>query len=256
MDKKIKVAAVQFARAGVFKKNMERVHAILEAEQVKEGSLDFLLLGGEFSLNESKNTDPYPLIQGLAREYKCNIVAPINANFHRYPKLRDRGFSSTHVFQRDGEVAGIQDKLHFYWKERPWFRPGNNVQTIEIEGIRIGCVRGLDIVYQDYCNHLRDADITFFSTMAEDNLMLDFAKVRAIENESYFVMTSYLGPYAGLEFSGNAVVIAPTIAVEKKMKFLREARLLCQTEMEGFIIAELDLNYLQKARADYPLCAN
>ncbi len=65
-------------------------------------------------------------------------------------------------------------------------------------------------------------------------------------------MSSYIGPYAGLNFVGNAAIIAPTIAVEHNMKFLREAKLIAQSDLEDLIVEEIDLGYLQKARVDYP----
>lgn len=109
---KTKVCVLQFERTGKFKKNIEKTTEYLE----KANKPDFALIGGEFSLNESVRDDAYePLIE-VAKSFDCNIVAPINANLIRFPDLRkkrSKGYSSTHVFNPEGEVVAIQDKQHF-----------------------------------------------------------------------------------------------------------------------------------------------
>ncbi len=58
MEEKItmRLCVVQFERAGAFKKNVEKAQTYLE----RADHPDFALLGGEFSLNESKKVDPAP----------------------------------------------------------------------------------------------------------------------------------------------------------------------------------------------------
>ncbi len=126
-----KIYVLQFTRELNYSKTLEKAKNLLkEAEDT-----DFALIGGEFSVNESKNTDPYPDLIDLATIFNCNIVAPVNANVNRFPNSKQKGFSSMHVLNRKGEVVAIQNKHHFYWKERPWFRPGKEVKVFEIEGI-------------------------------------------------------------------------------------------------------------------------
>jgi len=197
---KVKACVLQFERAGNFKKNVEKAKNNLQ----QATACDFALIGGEFSLNESKKTDPYPPLIELAKSFNCNIVAPINANFRRFPKTREKGYSSMHVFNRNGEVVAIQDKQHFYWKERPWFKRGSKINVFEIDGIKIGLIRGLDIPYPDYTKRLKEAEIIFFSTMAIDDMMFELAKTRVLENQCYVVMSSFIGKYVGMDFVGNA----------------------------------------------------
>jgi len=92
---KVKVCVLQFERAGNFKKNVEKAKNHLKQAH----ACDFALIGGEFFLSESKRIDPYPPLIELARSFNCNIVAPINANFRLFPKLREKGFFNA-VFNR------------------------------------------------------------------------------------------------------------------------------------------------------------
>lgn len=244
---KVKVCVLQFERTGNFKKNVEKAKDYLR----QANACDFALIGGEFSLNESKNIDPYPLLTELAKTFTCNVVAPINANFRRFPKTREKGFSSMHVFNRDGEVVAIQDKQHFYWKERPWFKCGADIKVFEVDGIKIGLVRGSDILYPNYTQRLKDAEIIFFSTMAIDDMMFELAKTRALENQCYIVMSSFIGKYVGMDFVGNAAIIEPVFTIRKGMKMPNETKVLQCVEEEGFIQAEVDIEYIRKIKKEY-----
>lgn len=249
MTAKASVYVIQFARVGDFKKNVEKARSYLE----KAGNLDFVLIGGEFSLGESKNTDPYPPLIDLAKSFNCNIVAPINANFRRFPKTREKGYSSMHIFDRRGKIAAIQDKQHFYWREKPWFKRGEEIKIFEVDGVKLGMVRGLDILYAEYTQKLREAEIVFFSTMAIDDMMLELAMTRALENQFYIVMSSFIGHYVGMVFLGNAAVIEPSFAIRKGMKMANQTKLLDRIREEGSIQAELDINYIRAIKKEYPI---
>ncbi len=246
---KIKVCTIQFTRESNYNKTLEKAKKILEQSE----SPDFALIGGEFAIKESKSINPYPAMIDLATFFNCNIVAPINANMQRFPNLKQKGFSSMHVFNRKGKVVAIQDKQHFYWKERPWFRPGNEIKVFEIENIKIGLMRGLDIFYPDYTQGLRDAEIIFLSTMAVDNIMVDFAKIHALEGQSYVVMSSFIGPYVGKTFLGNAAILEPIICIEKGMKMAEQTKILHHSTEEGIIQAELNIEYVRKIKKEYPM---
>lgn len=107
---KTKICVLQFKRAGKFKKNMEKVREFLEEAKKP----DFALIGGEFALNESLRDDTYSPFMELATSFDCNIVAPINANLIRFPDLRkkrSKGYSSMHIFNREGALAVISKNL-------------------------------------------------------------------------------------------------------------------------------------------------
>jgi len=252
MNMKVNVCALQFERVGNFKKNIEKAKGYLR--QVDDP--DFALISEEFSVKESKNIDPYSPLMDLAKAFNCNIVAPINANLRRFPKLREcreKGYSSMHVFNRNGEVVAIQDKQHFYWRERPWFKRGSDIKAFEIDGVKIGLIRGLDILYPGYTQRLKEVEIIFFSTMAVDDMMFELAKTRALENQCYVVMSSFIGKYVGMNFVGNAAIIEPNFMITKNMRIALQPKVLKHLTKEGLIRAELKIDYIRKEKEKYPM---
>lgn len=248
---KVKLCVLQFERAGKFRENVKKAVKLLE----KSDDPDFVLFGGEFSLNESSKIDPYPTISEIAKSFKTNIVAPVNANPRRFPNLRrkEKGYSSMHVFNRKGKAVAIQDKQHFYWRERPWFKRGHDVRVFRVDGVRVGLARGLDILYPEYTQRLAGAELIFFSTMAVDDMMLDLAKARSVENQCYVAMSSYMAWYFGMNFLGNAAVIEPHFHIDKGMRRAAQSKVLKHTTEEGLIEAELDMDYIRKIKKDYSM---
>ncbi len=244
-----RLSVLQFERSGNFKRNIQHVKNILKDIP----DLDFALLGGEFSLNESNKIDPYPILSNLAIEMNCNLVAPINANQRRFSGKVERGVASMHLFSRQGEAEAIQDKHHLYWKEREYFAPGGDVKLFLIEDTRIGFVRGLDMLHPGYTQQLRDADIIFFSTLAADDLMLNLAKTRTLENQCYIAMSSYVGSYMGMECKGNAAIMLPNLSVDDEMIGLTDTRIYKHTREEGALVADIYIDYIRKLKRDYPM---
>jgi predicted amidohydrolase len=238
---------LQFRRAGHFKRNLERAEGYLEVAR----NPDFVLLGGEFALNEPKQVDPCPPLASLAQRYECNIIAPVNANTRRCSRPTEKGHSSMHFFGRSGEVVGIQDKISFYPKERGFFKRGRKVQLFEVEGVRIALMRGLDILDHGYSNKIREADIVFFSTMAIDDMMFELARARALDIKAYFAMSSYIGRYSGMDFIGNAAIIEPVYMVIDGEHMLHQSQVLRHIGDEGLVQAELDVDHVRTMKARF-----
>lgn len=249
----ITVGVLQFARDGGFNACVEKARRLLEGAP----ALDFLLLGGEYALHESADIDPYPALQVLAKDMGCTVVVPVHANRQRFPELsrgsRQKGFAATHVFGRDGRIVGVQEKQHFYWRERPWFQAGRSISVFEVDGARIGLVRGLDMLYPAYTFAVREAEVIFFPTMAEDDLMLQLALTRAVENQCYVVMSSFIGRYIGRGFVGNAAIVEPVFEVSRGIRAPRAARLLSHLTAEGLAVATCDLDYVRRVKREYPM---
>lgn len=243
----MRVCVLQFRCAGGFRRALEKAEGYLEVAR----NPDFVLLGGEFALNESKQVDPYPLLAALAERYKCNIIAPVDANKRRCSKPAEKGHISMHVFGRAGEVLGIQDKRSFYPKERTFFKRGSRVQIFEVDGIRIALMRGLDILDHGYSSKIRGADIVFFSTMAIDDMMLELARARALDIKAYFAMSSYMGTYSGMNFIGNAAIIEPVYMVIDGEHMLHQSQVLRHIGDEGLVQADLDVEHVRTMKAKF-----
>ncbi len=157
------------------------------------------------------------------------------------------------MFDRHGDVAAIQDKHHFYWKERPWFTRGSNVTVFDVDGVKVGLARGLDVVYPSYTQQLKDAELLFLSTMAVDDVMFECAKVLAIENQCYVAMSSFMGRYVGMDFVGNAAVIAPDYYLARGMKAVHQPRVVRHLTTEGVLEAEMNVEYIRTIKRAYPM---
>lgn len=244
-----RICVIQFERAGNFRRNIKIIRDILQEIE----NLDFALLGGEFSLNETNKVDPYPILKELAVEMECNLVAPINANQRRFPGKIEKGIASMHLFNRFGEAVGIQDKQNLYRKESEYFAPGGTVKLVEIEDIRIGLVRGLDMLSPKYTQQLKDADILFYSAIATDDIMLDLAKTRVLENLCYVAMSSFIGSYMGLECKGNAAIMLPYFKSEDEMIGLGQTNLFKHTQQEGVLVADIYIDYIRMVKREFSL---
>ena len=55
-----------------------------------------------------------------------------------------------HIFNREEKVVAIQDKQNFYPKKKPWFRQEKDIKVFDIDGIKIGLIRGNDILHPEY----------------------------------------------------------------------------------------------------------
>jgi predicted amidohydrolase len=239
-----KICILQMKRVGSFKDCVRRVREYLD---VVRGP-DFVLLGGELSLNETNRVDPYPLLAELASSYECNIVAPINANQQRFGRSRRRRRSSMHIFGRNGEVLGIQDKQNFYCGEMPWFCSGAQIEVFNVDGVRVGLVRGLDILFHSYMDALKAAEVVFFSTMATDDMMFDLARTRALENRAYYAMSSFVGMYLGTEFVGNAALIRPKIERRGPARLASQPIVMQRIQVEGLVQGTVDISYIREIR--------
>ena len=246
MDTKVRVCVLQFERADSYEGNVEKAKRYLE----EADSPDFALIGGELSLNESINCDPYLPLAEMASRFNCNVVAPVDANHRRFPGIREENYYSMHILNKDGDVVGIQNKQHFYWGEKRWFKHGSDVGVFKIDGIKIGLVRGLDIIYPHYAQFLKEAEILFFSTMAIDDIMLKLAKTRAWENRCYVVMSSFMGKYVGMDFVGNAAVIEPVPGIARGTGVFEGTNVMQHSGGEGLIQAELDIGYIRELKKE------
>lgn len=241
METPVKIGAIQLRRMGDYIITLARMKEMLGSA----GKLDFVLLGGENTFDEPEDIDPYPRIAKLARTMDCNLAIPLNANNVRYANTKLRGRVSMHMFDRNGDLVGVQDKHSLYWKERLLFDRGKTVAPFEVEGIKIGLVRGLDLLDQKYIQSLRDAELLFFSTLDINDMMLDSASTIAMENQCVIVMASYIGVYAGTKLHGTAAIIEPTVEFLPSGTVSQKTMITKQIIHEGIIQAEFNLAHIR-----------
>lgn len=111
----------------------------------------------------------------------------------------------------------------------------------------------MDILYPEYTQKLKESELIFSSTMAVDDMMFELAKIRALENQCYVIMSSFIGKYMGMDFIGNAAVIEPNFMRTRYMRMACQPKVLKHSSEEGIIEAELDIDYIRKIKEDYPM---
>ncbi|MBN1681512.1 MAG: carbon-nitrogen hydrolase family protein [Anaerolineae bacterium] len=242
----IRVSAVQFTRQIDLRHSVHKAGSYL----LESNSPDFALIGGEFSINESRFNDSYPPLIDLAQSFNCNVIAPIDAISNRFPDaMAENDYASMHIFNRRGEIVGIQDQCFRTPGVNGSSKVGTNANVFEVDGVKIGLVRGLDLLYTTYIQRLREAEVLFVSTLAVDDMALQTAKVRAFENQCYIVIATFLGQLLGRELAGNTAIIAP---VFHRPGIPASANVIQHITGPGLIEAELDLNYIRQLKYDYP----
>ena len=66
-------------------------------------------------------------------------------------------------------------------------------------------------------------------------------------------MSSFIGPYVGMTFIGNAAILESNIVITKGMRMANQTKVLQYTTGEGIIQGELDIDYIRKIKREYPL---
>ena len=66
-------------------------------------------------------------------------------------------------------------------------------------------------------------------------------------------MSSFIGPYVGMTFIGNAAILESNIVITNGMRMANQTKVLQYTTGEGIIQGELDIDYIRTIKREYPL---
>jgi predicted amidohydrolase len=167
-------------------------------------------------------------------------------------------YNTSYVFDRKGEKIAKHRKMHLfdidveggqYFKESDVLTPGKDVTVFDTEFCRIGLGICYDIRFPELSRLmvLEGAEVIIFPaafnmTTGPAHWELNF-RGRALDNQVY---TIGVAPARDLKASyhsyGNSIVVSPWGNVINRMD-----------EKEGYIIEEIDLDYLKKVRNELPL---
>lgn len=175
------------------------------------------------------------------------------------PELEnDRVYNTSYVFGRNGELIAKHRKMHLfdidveggqYFKESDTFTPGRDVTVFDTEFCRIGLAICYDIRFPELSRLMaaEGAEVivvpgAFNMTTGPAHWELHF-RARALDNQVY---TIGVAPARDMKASyhsyGNSIVASPWGNVVNRMD-----------EKEGYIIQEIDLDYVKKVRNELPL---
>ena len=202
---------------------------------------------------EEEGGAAYMAVSNAAKESGIYVVAGT------IPELKgDRVYNTSYVFDRNGKQKAKHRKIHLfdidikggqYFKESDTLTPGENVTVFDTEFCKIGLAVCYDIRFPELSRLIvnEGAEIiivpgAFNMTTGPVHWELTF-RARALDNQVY---TIGVAPARDLESSyhsyGNSLVASPWGNVVNRMD-----------EKEGYIIQEIDLDYVKKVRNELPL---
>ncbi len=204
-------------------------------------------------LSEKEGGPAYKAMSSAAKESGIYIAAgtiPESEN--------DNVYNTAYVFDRNGDQIAKHRKMHLfdidikggqYFKESDTFTPGRDVTVFDTEFCKIGLAICYDIRFPELSRLMavEGAEVivapgAFNMTTGPAHWELHF-RARALDNQVY---TIGVAPARDMEASyhsyGNSIVASPWGNVVNRMD-----------EKEGYLIQEIDLDYVKKVRAELPL---
>ncbi|WP_313165689.1 carbon-nitrogen hydrolase family protein [Sedimentibacter sp.] len=195
----------------------------------------------------------YTAMSKAAEDYGIYVVAGT------IPELQDdRVYNTSYVFDRNGNQIAKHRKMHLfdidieggqYFKESDTLTSGGDVTLFDTEFCKIGLAICYDIRFPELSRLMaaEGAEViiypgAFNMTTGPAHWELSF-RARALDNQVY---TIGVAPARDLEATyhsyGNSIVASPWGNVLSQMD-----------EKEGYIIQEIDLDYVKKIRNELPL---
>lgn len=157
----------------------------------------------------------------------------------------DALYNSAVVINR-GKILGVYRKnlLFPLTREKEFFKPGNKVEVFETPAGRIGILICYEVRFPELARKLMKKGAEIIVVPAEfPKQRIEHWKIllraRAIENQLFVAGVNCIG--GDLDYGGNSMFIDP------EGKVLVEAE-----ECQEILIADLDLNEVQRVREKYP----
>ena len=264
----MRVAAVQMCSTTSIRENCSAMEALVRAAAndgagyVQTPEMTGLLQKnrkGLFAEIGNPGDDPLLLLAAtLASE--LNIWLHIGSHAVRLSdeKAANRAF----LFSPTGKIVASYDKIHMFdvdldngesWRESKTYKPGTQNVTAEIDGARLG----LSICYDVRFPHLywqqalsgaqiltAPAAFTRQTGKAHWHVLM---RSRAIENGAFMIAAAQGGEHQdGRETFGHSLIVNPWGEIIAEIG----------NEKPGYVVAELDLQEVSKARQKIPNLAN
>lgn len=258
---KFKAALIQTKVHDNKEKNIENAVSLIE-RVAKEGA-DMAIFSEMFccpydnsffkEYGEEEGGYAFTKMSEAAKKFNIYVVAGT------MPELEeDNIYNTSYVFDRKGEKIAKHRKIHLfdidiecgqYFKESDVLTPGIDVTVFDTEFCKVGLGVCYDIRFPELSRLmvLEGAEViiypaAFNMTTGPAHWELNF-RGRALDNQVY---TLGVAPARDMNASyhsyGNSIVASPWGNVINRMD-----------EKEGYIIEEIDLDYVKKVRSELPL---
>lgn len=242
-------------------KNIE--NAVKFIKQVSDECADMAILPEMFccpydnscfrEYGEEEGGEAYTALKKAARENSIYVVGG------SMPELEEgRVYNTSYMFGPDGEKIGKHRKMHLFdidveggqsFKESAVLSPGNSVTVIETEFCKVGLVVCYDFRFPELSRLMvnEGAEViivpgAFNMTTGPAHWELLF-RARALDNQVYMIGVAPARDYSASYHSyGNSMITSPWGNVVTRMD-----------EKEGYVIQEIDLEYVKKIRNELPM---
>lgn len=154
---------------------------------------------------EDKSGAAYRFARDFAKEHKVFVHA---GSMMERIEGEDRIYNTTYVFNREGEEVACYRKIHMFdidtpdglsYRESDGVKPGEDIATYEIDGLKVGCAICYDIRFAELFIELqkRECDVivlpaAFTLQTGKDHWEI-LSQARAIETATYFVACGQTG---------------------------------------------------------------
>jgi predicted amidohydrolase len=193
-----------------------------------------------------------------ASEHRMWVVA---GSFHETGPDPARTYNTSLVFDRAGNLAAAYRKIHLFdvaipgrvsYQESRSVAPGQRPVTVDVDGVQVGLSICYDLRFPELYRRLAAAGARLLLVPAAFMLHTGrdhwevLLRARAIENQVYVAAAAQIGDHEpGRTCYGRSMVVDPWGTV------------LAQAPDEtGVTAADLDLDRLERVRAELPSLAN
>jgi len=262
----MRAAAIQLNATAEKARNLERAADLVAAAAAAGAELVVLpekwnLLGARDDLLEgAESIDAGPSLAAAgewAREHRIHLVA---GSIAERAEGEERLFNTSCLLGPDGELVAAYRKIHMFdvdvggvsYRESDTEQPGSEIVDAEAGGVRIGLTVCYDLRFPELYRILAVAGARVITVPAAFTLETGrdhwevLVRARAIENQVFVIAANQHGQAPPHYHSyGRSMIADPWGLV------LAQA-----ADGDGFAIAELDLERLERIRESLPSLAN
>ena len=197
-------------------------------------------------------------LTGVARHHGVRIAVGM---LEAVPRLTGVIANTVVVIGPHG-VIGLQRKLHMPWNEKHVFMPGNELNIIDLLGLRVG----INVCYDAYFPEqtraltLRGAEliISCFTgpkrSGSESGIPVDrasvLARTRAMENSIFFAAVNRVGQQGPYFFIGNSAIAGPDGSIIASTESCEPQAVRAELNLKEVTRARLGLSLLKDRRPE------
>lgn len=257
----MKVAVAQLTSTLDKTQNLQK--AVAYVEKAKAAGADFVIFPEMYSaaatpksgVRPSEVAEPLdgPFVSRLAQAARENGIYVVCGVYESIEGDPDRAYNTTVFFNRSGELIKSYRKTHLYdafsYIESDYISAGDSpYEIVETEFGKIGLIVCYEVRFPEIARQyaLQGADMLFVPAgwvagpMKEDHWET-LVRTRAIENTMFVCAADQVGNI----FAGRSMIVDPMGVV-----------VASAGEEETLLVAELDLERIQRVRGKLPSVAN